>query len=248
MLLENFSQNLESSIDLEKDYLENFGENLKLFMGCSLREPKVELIYPILDQMEDLLQKISGRASLKNGSIEALRNTLFKNIFFIKNLCVFAAEDLMKKGDSPLIASLRQELGQKTTFIMMEILPTVLDLENDLMLINGVFCSKELPVNTVQNNLLYIKAYFLLGQRLFLEKGQEKIESHLTKIFYEVLYGMIDKAIQNRQLDRESFQELLFFTTRCLPILIISKRRSRLVQSNSSQNFLVGEYSKILLD
>jgi len=211
MLLENFSQNLESSIDLEKDYLENFGENLKLFMGCSLREPKVELIYPILDQMEDLLQKISGRASLKNGSIEALRNTLFKNIFFIKNLCVFAAEDLMKKGDSPLIASLRQELGQKTTFIMMEILPTVLDLENDLILINGVFCSKELPVNTVQNNLLYIKAYFLLGQRLFLERGQEKIESHLTKIFYEVLYGMIDKAIQNRQLDRESFQELLFF-------------------------------------
>lgn len=210
MLLENFSQTVGSSIDLENDYLENFGENIKLFMGCSLSEPRVELIYPVLDQIEDLLQKYPAEANLKNRSTAALRNTLFKNIFFIKNLCVSAGEDLCQKGDSPLIVSLRQELAQKTTFIMMEILPSVLDLENDLLLINGVFCSKELPVKTVQSHMLYIKAYFLLGQRLFLEKGQEKMESHLTKIFYEVLYGMIDVAIQSRQLDGEGFQELLF--------------------------------------
>lgn len=211
ILLENFSQKIDNCSDLEKELLDSFGENLKHFMGCSLNDPRVELIYPLLDQLEDLLQKLPFFPTEKKSSARDLRNFFFQNAFFIKNLCVFAGEDLATKADLESVDLLRQELARKTTYIMMEILPSILDLENDPLVINGIFCSKELPVETTQSHILYIKAYFLLGQRLFLDKREDRVESHLLKILHEVLFGLLHKAISLQQLDTKSFKEFLFF-------------------------------------
>ncbi|MBM3195182.1 MAG: hypothetical protein FJZ62_00335 [Chlamydiae bacterium] len=207
-LLSDFCDAVEISRDIQQDLLEDFQENLRLFCGSCLKEPRIELINPVLDLADELSSRLLFMADERREDSLQLRGFLFKNVSCFKSLSLAAHRDIANLKEDEWILSMRQDLARKTFFIMMEIFNSVVHLQHDPLLINGVFSGEELPVEQTQLNLLYIQTYLLLGRRFFLEKNET---NQLYKVFLDTLHDLIDQSIQNQRLDSETFKELLYF-------------------------------------